>query len=160
MNIHSAIRRYHDGPVITMAASRSGRDLAACRPYSPAGTGRRDLDHGHGSGGPGAPGPADEDRRAQVHLRAAGAWHGKECQEPGAVRQRGARVDTNGWRMEAVVRPLHRHPDPAGNPRAAGTFLLRRVVHGLSPARLRRALKPTPARLLAAMLVTIGASLL
>src|SRR5215469_4173154 len=61
--------------------------------------------------------------------------------------------------MEAAIRPLHRHPDPAANPRPASTSLLQRVMQGLSLAALRRALKPTPTRLLAGMFVTIAASL-
>jgi hypothetical protein len=68
--------------------------------------------------------------------------------------------DENGWQMEAAVRALHRHPDPAANPRPACTSLLRCVVQELSLAGVREALKPTPARLLAGMLVTIAASLL
>src|SRR5215468_3466890 len=62
--------------------------------------------------------------------------------------------------MEAAVRPLHRHAYPAAYSRPAGPGVLRRVVHGLSPAALRAALRPTPARLLASLLVTVAASLL
>src|SRR5258708_6117752 len=62
--------------------------------------------------------------------------------------------------MEAAFRPLHRHANSAANPRPASAPLLRRVLHGLTAAALREALKSTPARLSAAMLVTIAASLL
>src|SRR5215471_5288787 len=62
--------------------------------------------------------------------------------------------------MGAAVRPLHRHANPAASPRPASAPVLRGVVHGLSAAALRAALRPTPARLRAALLVTITASLL
>src|SRR5215472_12736148 len=62
--------------------------------------------------------------------------------------------------MEASVRPLHRRPDPAANPGPAVADLLRHVMPRLSLAALREALKPTPAKLTAAMLVTIAASML